>query len=501
MSKPTSGNVYKKKKKATKAKKGLSTAGKVIIVVAAVIAILIGVSIFMTYNDNTGYLQRQRIAAETENFKVNNCMMSYLYSRTYSSYYSSNSDAMKEAGFDSSVSLHKQTRSDGQTWYEFFADMTKETVSNLLAVAEKALSEGYTVDEADYTEDDASIETLASNAGTYGYSLVNYIKLMYGACVVEDDIRDCYYISHLATKYYNNFMDSMEITDVEYEAEYAADTKLYTVVDFLKCTVSPDGAYDTDGDGTMSDEETAAAEANAKILQDTAGKISIAASEAEFRAKADEYFGYEVVGDGSDDERYLNIHYSYSEGTDLSDWAFDTDRKVGDTVVIADGDNFVAYYMVKLPYRLEYLTKNVRHILFTTDTYDDLDAAKAQAEEVLAEYQADPTVEKFAELAKKYSEDTGSNTNGGAYTNLANGETVDAFNDWIYDEARVPGEVGLVESSYGWHLIYFESDGLPYWKVDAETAIQTAEYDALLKQALIDYPVTYHDNVMKKVVA
>ena len=62
-------------------------------------------------------------------------------------------------------------------------------------------------------------------------------------------------------------------------------------------------------------------------------------------------------------------------------------------------------------------------------------------------------------MAESHSSDTGSNTNGGLYENVAPGQMVDAFNDWIFDSSRKAGDVGVVATTYGCHLIYFVGPG------------------------------------------
>lgn len=115
--------------------------------------------------------------------------------------------------------------------------------------------------------------------------------------------------------------------------------------------------------------------------------------------------------------------------------------------------------------------KDVRHILISFEggkkdangnvTYTDAEkkAAKAKAEKLLEEYKAgEMTEEKFAELAKKNTGDTGSKENGGLYEDIYPGQMVTNFNDWCFDETRKPGEVGIVESEYGYHIMYFVGD-------------------------------------------
>lgn len=109
---------------------------------------------------------------------------------------------------------------------------------------------------------------------------------------------------------------------------------------------------------------------------------------------------------------------------------------------------------------------NVRHILLECDTTDEDAAAEtlAQAEDLLAQWQAeDGTEDGFAALAEEYSADGGSNTNGGLYENVYPGQMVTNFNDWCFAEGRQVGDTGIVESDYGYHIMYFSGFGDDYW--------------------------------------
>lgn len=113
---------------------------------------------------------------------------------------------------------------------------------------------------------------------------------------------------------------------------------------------------------------------------------------------------------------------------------------------------------------------NVRHILIECDMDDEEAAAEAlaQAEEILATWQEeDGTEEGFAALAEEYSADTGSNTNGGLYEDVYPGEMVTNFNDWCFDADREAGDTGIVESDYGYHIMYLSGFGDEYWYLSA----------------------------------
>ena len=115
---------------------------------------------------------------------------------------------------------------------------------------------------------------------------------------------------------------------------------------------------------------------------------------------------------------------------------------------------------------------NVRHILVkfqggtkdkdtneTTYSEAEKNAAKEAAQKLLDDWKAgeNPSSESFAALAKEKSEDTGSKSNGGLYENVYPHQMVDAFNDWCFDPARKAGDTGLVETEYGYHVMFFES--------------------------------------------
>ena len=88
-----------------------------------------------------------------------------------------------------------------------------------------------------------------------------------------------------------------------------------------------------------------------------------------------------------------------------------------------------------------------------------------KALEIYNEYMnGEKTEDAFAALADQYSSDTASTskgenskTTGGLYEDITKGQMVAPFENWVYDEARQPGDVGLVQTTYGWHVMYYVS--------------------------------------------
>lgn len=101
---------------------------------------------------------------------------------------------------------------------------------------------------------------------------------------------------------------------------------------------------------------------------------------------------------------------------------------------------------------------DVRHILLIPKVSTDESKAVClqRAEELLEQWKTGAaTEESFAQLANEHSEDPGSNTNGGLYEYVYQGDMVDTFDAWCFDESRKPGDTGIVETDYGYHIMYF----------------------------------------------
>ncbi len=97
--------------------------------------------------------------------------------------------------------------------------------------------------------------------------------------------------------------------------------------------------------------------------------------------------------------------------------------------------------------------RRASHILIKAEasaSADQKKAARAKAEQLLAQLQKAPT--QFAELAKKNSDDPGSASNGGDLDFFGRGAMVKPFEDAAF--ALKPGQIsGVVESDFGFHII------------------------------------------------
>ena len=139
---------------------------------------------------------------------------------------------------------------------------------------------------------------------------------------------------------------------------------------------------------------------------------------------------------------------------------------------------------------------DVRHILIGVDggtenedgtiTFPDAELAadaRAKAEAILEMWLENPTEEYFGELAKEYTAD-GNGDDGGLYTDVYEGRMVATFNDWCFDESRQPGDTGIVETKFGYHIMFFSARSEEIWLTDTREAYLSDKEVEILENAL-----------------
>jgi peptidyl-prolyl cis-trans isomerase D len=126
-------------------------------------------------------------------------------------------------------------------------------------------------------------------------------------------------------------------------------------------------------------------------------------------------------------------------------------------------------------------TVEAAHILFKVDDPAEEAEVRSKAEAVLKRVKAG---ENFADLAKKYSDDTGSASQGGLLPPFQRGQMVKEFEDAAF--SLKAGETsGLVRSQYGFHIIKvlkFETPTLASSKPALVFAIQKRKAEEMAKQ-------------------
>ncbi|MBQ7475272.1 MAG: peptidylprolyl isomerase [Clostridia bacterium] len=485
----------------------------VIIAVAVVVVLLalIALTIFNNAKDQ-GWFEGNEVVMSSENFSVTDGMFSFffreVYTNTYNTYYSFLGDNVTSY-IDTSKSLKEQEYPGGgdySTWYDYILAQTKLAVGEYLTFCEEARAAGISLDKSDRDEINSEVNDIKSAAKTYGYnSADDYIRASFGIGVNSAKIKKALEIEHLAVKYRTKITDEVDVSDEAIEAVYNEDTNAYDKVTYLTYAFKADDLLpDEETADSDTDAETEAetgdenAEAEAQAIEDAIAKIKTYAeelaaktSEEEFKAYVQKY-AIDVLGQDEHTAEHTGESAlktgSYSESSDAMVWAFSA--KAGESKIIEseDGKTVTVYVLVGEKARDDndgYRT--TRHVLFGKDDYDD-DGAKAK--EVYDKWVSEGATEDgIASLAGEYSTDAGSKEKGGLYQNVYKGQFVEPFNTWLFEEGRKEGDHDLIETEYGWHIVYFISAGEPQWKTSIRNKLTSDAYNAAKDAAAEKYEV------------
>ena len=423
-----------------------------------------------------------------KNFNVSE--VSYHYANQYMSFANQYGQYASIFGLDTSNGirgLDKQTMPEGGTWKDYFLDAAREEMIQSTVLGKYAADNGITLDADDLAQIDASFEGLEEQARAYGYgSGDKMLAANYGPGVNQKLIRSAYQESMLASKAAAALNDSFTYTDEQIAERYESYNGSRDYFDYASCYVRAESVETTAEDGTTSsaptDETLAAAKAKAQKIAET------------YEAAAGDSPAVRLNNAAaSEDESSTNPTHVQGSNVPASDWMLDASRKAGDVTVEADANGcYVLVFLARDDNH--YKTANVRHILVKAEaaedgTYTDeaKAAAKARAEEILAEFESgDKTEESFAALAGQYSEDTGSNTNGGLYENVAKGQMVSEFDAFCF-AGHKPGDTAIVygeSGSYaGYHVMYYVGEGMLYSDSIAESDLRSEDVTAWMDAA------------------
>lgn len=487
------------------------------LVTVLVIVLVVGV-FALTYLSDNGIILRGRTVMETENFEVSGTMMQYAVMSTYQNFVNTYADVLSYFGLDTSKSLDSQQYGDG-TWLDWFKESAQTSLNQTLIYAEAAKEAGFELDDEDKKTIEDNIASLSTSAAINGYTEKAYMAMLFGKGVNKNDIRDFYEITTLANKYELKIYDDTEaaITQEEIDAYYAENIDTLAVADVLTYSET------IKIDATLSEEEK---EAKKSDLLSKMEAISAATGEEEFKsallayltekAAAEEKSDAEATPEKQLEDALVTLTKSEVELSEAADWLFELDgethvRQAGEAKTFVEDEDSSSeeteeeakdteytvevYYIVKAPYADDKITKNAGHILVAFDSYETSDAAKAKAEEILAEYKAgEMTKESFEALGEQYTDD--SNV---FYDNITVGQMVEEFEAWIYDDAREIGDTDIVETTYGYHVMYFVGDGDPAWIAKGRTAVVGEKTGDIYTEYEEKYAVTVNDSAMNAV--
>lgn len=442
--------------------------------------------------NNSGVMQKNTVAATVGEEQLNSVEMSYYYNDAINDFYSEMSSQYSEyasqyleaIGLDNTKPLDEQIYDEesGQTWAEYFLDEALKKAQNDFALYKAATEDSFTLPEEEQTTLDNQLNNLETYATLYGFSnSKQYLRAMYGYGADAKSYGEYQERRAVADAYLTAHEEALTFDDAAIREQEAINPNKYTSFTYTSAYLSytdfrQGGTEDEDGTVTYSDEENNAAREAAKLAAEDMATATTVDELNEKVEAAEVNEDSQLAVNEYSDNLYTNINAT------LAQWLSDEERQEGDieaipntsTTTDEEGNETTVtngYYVAIFHSKNDNAKKmsNVRHLLVqfkggetdettgeTTYTEAEMAEAKEAADGYLKQWQeGDATEESFIELVKEHSDDT-SAEEGGLFENIhPDSEYVENFLNWSISADRKPGDAEVIETEYGYHVMYY----------------------------------------------
>ena len=413
------------------------------IVVALCVVLCLVLTVF-----EMGFTYRTIKAAEVDGTEYSVAEYNWLYTNSLYEVYNNiyqNYGELASYFLNPQKPLSEQKYNEEQTWADYIADYTKSAVVDMTALYNAGVEAGYELEQDVLDGIEAEWEAIENTAKENGYTANEYVALSYGRGVNEKVYKDMYTRYMYAMSYAASVVEGEEVTSEDIDAYYAEHSDEFDSIAYnyyFASSAAEEG----------EDAETAKADAKAEA---------------------------EAVLAGTEEGKMTAVKYGVIAGLNeaFAEWLSDEARVAGDKEIF---ETETGYYVVEFVAAndIHYNTVDVRQVLVapTADTDEAKKEALSAAEGYKAQWEENgATEEAFAEIAKLYSAD-GAASVGGLYENVYKGQMVAEFEDWCFDSARKPGDCEIIETSYGYHLMYFVGEAESYYEASVDSAVRNERY-------------------------
>lgn len=415
------------------------------------------------------------------NYYYDSIVYEYTYYAAYGYY---DLDTTKDFG----AQFTKDEDGNELSWEAYFRKLALQRLTNYTMNYEKALEAGITLTDEQKEQIDSQLESIKEQASSENKSVNEYVNEKFGENCGLETLRKFLEQYFIAGNYYNRSTIENRPSEDEVNAYFDENSNKYQ-----SCSIALiELEYDTTDDDTKAKSIENAKSYMSKITDVESMKAVMpeaSASLIEQYVSAGYFETQEeavqtLLDSIESTETRTNFESYFDE--DTANWLFDEATPVNSVNYFASEDYGIVYVILKTaqPVLDDAQVYSVRHILITpansedestssTETgYTDEQWANAlsKAEAIVDEYnKGEKTELAFAELAEEYSEDTESTSAGssglygGGYEGTHLGEMVSEFEGWAVDPSRKYGDVDIVKSEYGYHIMYFIFAGPEYY--------------------------------------
>jgi len=458
--------------------------------------------------------------------KVSTVLYRYYYMMMFQSYYEQmasiiNQLGMNPYGYDLSKLPSEQeytmddeleegeerTEPEFKLWSDFYSYAALQALQQTYTSYGEAIKvdEFKTLTEDEQKEVDKVIEDIRTSAAKSNFSVNAYLRLSYGRGFTEEVYREVMKMEMVVRRFTEAKQAElgMQHTAETLKAEYEKDKDLYDIVSFRSYNVKAETTAkkeDESDDAYKKRQE----EASKKAKTDADALLAKVTDEAAFLAEVKKL--NEKTEDYNADTSTIQMRQTKEAadalGEDAAKWLFDAGRKAGDKTVIGKDGSYTVFFML-VPRYASYGVE-VRHILIghgaeeeATPTKEQWEAAKKKTDDLLAQWKSgEATEDSFAALATEKTEDTGSKETGGLYPVDINTNFETNFMNWSLDPVRKAGDTGIIESAYGYHIMYFSKDSkdTPDYLAAIKEEKVAEEYEKYLKDLMETAPYKKTEN-------
>ena len=463
------------------------------ITVIAVILVAFVATQAVKFWQRNGFTEKNTVAVTVGDHEINAVTMSYYYNNTMNNIgslvdqYGASASMLApyyiglECPSDLSKPLDEMVKDEetGETWADYYVNSVYETIQQNYALYDAAQKAGFKLPDDARASIDAEMAELKDAALQYGFPDTDtFLRALYMNGASAKSYKNFLTVQHTASAYYSHYQESLEYTDEDYRAHDKDIYNEFSSYSYNQYTFSytqfrGEGTKGEDDKVTYTAEEDEAGREGAKA----AAESLLTATSKDEVATLVEAMEKKPSVSNVEKRLYSTIKSSNEE---QAKWLADKDRKEGDIALFpvvttdAEGKEITNSYVVLVfVARDDNLGKldNVRHILITPDEIDSSltgeektkaqeeakAAAKKAAEDLLAQWkEGEATEESFIALAKEKSKDTGSAAEGGLIEGIhRDSGLVTNFKNWAIDDSRKVGDTGIVDSDYGYHIMFY----------------------------------------------
>lgn len=465
-----------------------------VIVMIAIVAITVSALAVRAVN-NSGILLKNTIAASIGDKEMNTVELNYYYNDAINEFYNSfyeqyntSADAYLESmGLNVKEPLDEQYFDEEakQTWADYFVEAAINNAKSDYTFYDMAVADNFQLPEEDQAELDNTIEHMGTYATIYGYSNTSqYMRAMYGSGANVDSYREYCERKAIAAAYIHEHEHSLKYEDAEIREFEKDNINKYNSYTYQSAYLSytdfrEGGKEDEKGNKTYTEEEN---DAGRNLMKLAAEQLATCKTLDELKEMLP------TIKVNEDSQLAINeyknqLHSDVS--AEVANWLAADERKEGDIAAIANtatstdaegnettiNNGYYVVYFVSKNDNAEPMS-NVRHLLvkFEGGEVDEEsnEAVYSEEEKVAAKKKADEYLktwkegkadeESFIELVKQYSDDT-SAEDGGLFENInPHSQYVPNFLNWSISPDRKKGDAEVIETEFGYHVMYYVGD-------------------------------------------